>query len=223
MSDSHKIEVDLTSVPPQLRSYLDEVFHQANAAGVQIWLSDQSTVPYNDNSQCNGFFVDEPKPRLAVGCGQPIENWFLVFLHESGHMDQWVKKSPYWDAGKIRGIEAVNLLDLWIDGMIELTETQKWPIVRAAREVELDCERRAVEKIGEYNLPIDPTHYAQRANAYVYYYNMIGWHRKWYSHGREPYNNPDVYKAMPTQLGTDLEYEPAAMSTTIYDALHSCI
>lgn len=50
----------------------------------------------------------------------------------------------------------------------------------------LDCERRALAAIAEYDLPIDPADYARRANAYVHFYSHVAKTRRWNLPDRAP-------------------------------------
>lgn len=216
----HQIDIE---IPNNYRLIVQSVIDKATEHNVHVWLSSNRLVPVNDGSQCNGFFEDEPKPKLAVACGQDPQKWIQILLHESSHMDQWIEKSPYWTNGKFCGIEAINVIELWIRRYIEFQDDKKWKIVRAARNVELDCERRTAIKIANLDIGINPEQYTVRANAYVLFYNIIGLHRRWYTPGREPYNIPEIYNAMPTVFHDDAWYEPINMSMPILTTLMKCL
>lgn len=217
---SHQIDVE---IPNDYKPIVQYVIDKANRHGVEVLLSAERMVPIQDGNDCNGFFQDEPKPKLAVACGQEQDRWIQVLLHESSHMDQWIESSPYWTDGKFCGVEAIDIIELWIRKYVELTDKKKWEIIRAARNVELDCERRTALKIENWDLGISAEQYTQRANAYVLFYNMIGMYRQWYSPGKEPYNDSAIYNAMPKVFHNDAWYEPASMSTQILEALKKCI
>jgi hypothetical protein len=219
----HCIEID---IPDHLNVYVQQLLDKANDHNVKVWLCKDALVPCNDGSMCNGYFIDEPHPILAVACGQPSLSWFQVLLHEGSHMDQWIEKSPYWDAGKVLGVEAISIIELWVQGFIELTEENKWDIFRAARNVELDCERRTLAKIqaGQFKVEgLTADGYARRGNAYILYYNMLGQSRTWYNPGSEPYNMEQVYKVMPPLFYGDDWYEPNNVPTFIMKALEQCL
>lgn len=149
-------------------------------------------------TQCNGYFSNDPE-ELAISTGRPEREWFPVLVHEFCHMNQWSEDSPFWDIS----IYSTYLVDLWLDNKIELTEKQKIEVFRGSILVEHDCERRAIKLIKELDLPIDPIEYVQKANAYVLFYHVIMKHRKWYEIGKEPYNNPEIYLKLPTELIED--------------------
>lgn len=220
----HKIEIIREHLPPSYNTFLDEVIHTANSAGVQIQLINQPHVYCNDETSCAGYFIDSPIPTLSVACDKPKDSWFQTLIHESCHMDQWIENSPYWTNAKVLGIEAVGIIELWVQRYIEMHEMQKWHIIRLARNLELDCERRAVRKIRNLVLPVDIEAYARGANAYVLYYNTIGEERAWYKPGKAPYELAEVLSLMPSiVVHYDEWYEPYNMSPTIKNALRNCL
>jgi hypothetical protein len=198
------VQIDL---PYTSTGFVNDLLHQAKERGVNLILSKEPRVHLASGGECGGYF-DGEKATLAVGCGRPFEEWFPVLIHESCHMDQWIDNAESWTGAYIGGTESVTLLDLWFDRHIELTEEQLWKVVDASREVERDCEERTVEKIIRYGLPFNPQEYAQKGNAYVYSYNMMGLTRKWYGTGNEPYLNESVWKCLPTDFNRDYTQTP---------------
>lgn len=217
------IDINRSLLSQPYNNFLDDVIHTANANGVQIQMSDTDLVYCNSDVPCRGYFTDLPSPVLSVACDYPKEEWLTTLVHESCHMDQWLSDSPYWINAKVLGIEAISLIELWVQGYIELTEEKKWHYIRLARNLELDCERRAVSKIKKLNLPLDVTWYTQRANAYVLYYNAIGYTRKWFKPGKAPYDRPEIYTTLPKEMViSDEWYEPWYMNNDLKQALISC-
>ena len=70
--------------------------------------------------------------------------------------------------------------------------------IRELRNCELDCEKRAVKLMKEYNLPIDIKKYIKQANAYVYFYNTMIDTRKWYK--KSPCIVKEILDIMPTKF-----------------------
>ncbi len=70
----------------------------------------------------------------------------------------------------------------------------------SAKELELDCERRAVKKIKKFDLPLDVEEYIKQASAYIHYYNYMQLRRNNYTPGKEPYYNNTITSAMPKTL-----------------------
>lgn len=198
--------LDARKLSKPLRKFVKDVRTTAKEYGVEIILSDKRSV--GDDKPCNGYFQDGDKPTLAVACGQSFRKWLLVLVHESCHMDQWIEQVPEWTNNLLGTYETMDIIDLWCDHKIELSEEQLDEYIAIAREVELDCEKRSVEKIKEYNLPIDIDEYIQKANAYVWFYTMIKETRQWYKIGREPYNIKRVWSALPTHFVDDYNHVP---------------
>lgn len=213
----HDIQIDLDTIEEPYRSYIEDTFKLAWEHDVSVTMSKERSIKYNEDNDaavCNGYF-DQEAPELAVACGQDFDKWFSVFIHESCHMDQWIEQCPAWTDGEIHGVEAYDLLELWLQGAIELNEEQKHAVIQPPMFVELDCERRVVQKIKDLNLPIDPLRYAQRANSYVYFYLLMGFTRKWYEIDKEPYNYPAIVCKMPTHLDGDYSQIPQGIKETM--------
>lgn len=218
----HDIQIDVESLPKPAQNLINKTIELADEWDVRVVLSKERSVPISDaedSGQCNGTFSEDP-PELTVACGQPFEKWFTIFIHEGCHMDQWIEECPAWVDGKILGVEAYQLLELWLQHKIELTEEQKQAIIYPSMFIELDCERRVAKKIKELNLPLDVEYYCQRANAYVYFYHLMGLTREWYEIGKEPYNYPEIVEKMPTNLDGDYETLPQGIKEVMVANLY---
>jgi len=150
-------------------------------------------VKYADGTFVNGYFCDTDRV-LAVSTYN--DNWFPILVHEYGHLLQFLEDyKPFIQYNSVSG-------DFWC-----ALEGKK--VKKRAKDicqlVEFDCERRVLEMIKEYDLPIEPKHYAKRANAYVYFYEVVARTGNWYDMGNEPYNNKAILKRMPSKL--DYEYK----------------
>lgn len=170
---------------------------------------------------CNGYFIDSPVPTLAVGMGKPEHLWLTTLIHEYNHMQQWKEQSKEWLESTIsENIEAMDLIDLWIQGTISLDESQKDKIFSRSIAVEKDCEERTVKFIIENGLTnlINPIEYAQKANAYILFYHMVKKTRKWYIPGKEPYNNPQIYTKMPSHFNLDYSALTPELETILEEA-----
>jgi hypothetical protein len=153
--------------------------------------------------KCNGFFETKPNV-LAVACGQEFNKWFSIFIHESSHMDQWAESSSLWTHEK----NDSAALDSWIEGKKELSNKELQVCIDRIRDLELDCERRAIQKIKKWNLPIDTETYIKKANSYVFFYNFLKENRAWYKKGKEPYNNEEVWMNAPGHFNGDYSSIP---------------
>ena len=52
---------------------------------------------------------------------------------------------------------------------------------KTVQEMELDCERKSVEMIKKFDLPIDIEEYTSIANIYIFYYTYAKKNRCWFS------------------------------------------
>lgn len=156
------------------------------------------------NIKCNGFFESQYNyqgkngPYLCVAIKKSLNKWLPIFIHETCHMDQWLENSPLWLTSK-----DFALLDNWLEGK-EYPIKEIIEFIHKVILVEADCERRTIEKIKKYNLPIDTKYYAQRANAYLYYYQWLVANRLLYK--TAPYEVPEIIGFMPEEIKSDDEY-----------------
>jgi hypothetical protein len=155
-----------------------------------------------DDVECSGFFTDEPQPLLRVNASDDLQEWFPIFIHETCHKDQFLEKSDEWTAKIQKDYDSELIFDMWVARAIELKKHQFGPVLQQIIDIELDCEKRAVYKIKEYDLPLDVEEYIQKANAYIFYYHAVA-HQRRYSQRRAPYANPNVWKKMPVDFDCD--------------------
>ena len=73
-------------------------------------------------------------------------------------------------------------------------------IITPTQLLEWDCEKRVLEEIRHWGLPISIREYTRKALAYVIFYEYVKKHRKWYKIGHEPYRNENVLKLMSTNI-----------------------
>lgn len=176
---------------------LKEILRRSHLFGVSVVLSPHNYV-LCEGIKVSGYFdPDEQNPVLAVGWNHPRR--LGVLLHEYSHLTQWVERTPLW-------VEAEDVKwDEWLSG-------KKIPKVReqivASRELEADCERRAVRLIRELEAPIDIADYCRAANSYVHFYNILADVRKWYRPDRRPHSTPEVIQHFNSTLDKDFSETP---------------
>ncbi len=71
-----------------------------------------------------------------------------------------------------------NIFGDWLKGK-RCLKKDAHDCIDILKNLELDCEKRSVEKILKYNLPIDIKEYIQKANCYVFFYNHMKKTRQW--------------------------------------------
>lgn len=208
----------LALVPPgtPARRLLDDVCAQADAAGVTLILSpDKHT--FQGGLACSGYFLDQPVPTLAVALGNPVEEWVPILAHESCHFDQWREGSTAWTGLYDFGTqEASVLLDQWLEGAVELEPQTLKRVIAAIQNVEHDAEKRTLIKMQAYGIPVDSAEYAQKSNAYVYFYSWVGETRRWSDPGRAAYKLEEIWRHAPAVFTGAVE----ACPPSLLDACH---
>lgn len=164
---------------------------------VELQLIPQSIVGLPDDSsyECAGFFTEHPDLILCVATGKPRNDWLPVLAHEYSHFRQWVDGSEVWQSNIYEGVDGEGLIDNWIHHRIELHPKKLEEYVITTLGVELDAEKRAVEYIKGFALPIEEQEYIQRANASLMYYGFIPQIRRWFDYN--PFEIKEVYSEMP--------------------------
>lgn len=132
------------------------------------------------------------KEKLTIATGGNLEAWLQVFLHETCHLDQAQENQEWFDSIDPH----ISDLDDWLENK-EPVNPVNWESVSKIVEMEHDCEKRALKKIKDFNLPINPDQYAQKANAYLKSYIDTLKNSQWES---APYNDPSKWSIMPNQL-----------------------
>ncbi len=194
---------DRVRIPKQYSAFIADVRKRAKKHGVKFLLNKHQNFVECGGINSNGYFSDEDPPTLAVGMGsRPLHQWFIILLHESCHMDQWIEQTDVWNNCTVGNGEwdTTAVIDLWINNIVELNIAQRNDYIKRSFEVELDCEKRSAAAIEKWDLPIHVPQYIQKANAYVTFYKIIQKSRKWYKIGKEPYYIRKIWKQMPTKF-----------------------
>ena len=195
----------------EIKDFVEKIKSDCEKNGVKTLILDETHVPYlNTDMKVNGYFSDYPDKVLACATKKPVEDWITILAHESSHMDQSVENSDVWKKlvdSRIGTKDVYDFIDEWINGK-EFTQNQLDTFFKIAINTELDCEKRTVEKLKKYELPVNIEEYIQNANAYVYFYLIIQKYRKWYIAGKEPYRIKEITSEMPTNFNNDYNILP---------------
>lgn len=145
-----------------------------------------------------GGYFDESDGILKVA-GKNI-HWFDILIHEYCHFIQWLEKAECLktfdkDAGS---------WDIWLRKKVELSEKKLDKAFKAARNVELDCEKRVIKMAKKYNLPLNVKYYIKGANAYMYLHSFVKKNRIWPSKSLSV--SKGLFKLMPTKFLTEEQY-----------------
>jgi hypothetical protein len=157
-------------------------------------------IPDSNGVESSGHFSDDPC--LTVYTTDKIDEWLPIFVHESCHKDQFLEKTDIWNNRIGDSYDALEIFDMWIDRHVELKKHQMRPVLDNIIQVELDCERRAVEKIKKQNLDINISEYIQKANVYIWYYHAAAYERA-YTKRISPIANSKVWTKMPLDFNNN--------------------
>lgn len=197
------VGIDLSKLTTEQRKFVTFVISKAEREEIEVILSPDPYVSLS-GTNVSGYFDEDT---FAVGCGRPVEQWFEVFVHESCHMDQFLEDDPVWTAIKITpDVDVYEVIDLWTDHHIELSDEQRMKYLEACFAIERNCEERVLKAVDQWQLPIDKREYAQKSNAYIWFYYIIGLIRKWYPYGKEPYHLKELWSMMPST--TAISFKP---------------
>jgi hypothetical protein len=189
-------ESDITKI----KVFIDDLKIYTKENNIKLILSPEKGVQFSEGGiLCNGYF-DDITSTLACALGKDVSQWLVILLHESCHMDQWVEKVPEWTENV-----GMDNIEKWLNGDDSVNMNNIDNEIRTSIIVEVDCEKRTVEKIKKYGLDsiINIDEYIQKSNAYVLFYLWMRNNRKWYTIGKEPYNIPDVVSVMPKTFDID--------------------
>ena len=205
------IEIDITKLRTTANvikfiNYHIDILRQHN---ISINLSSNDYVYFN-MLRCGGYF-DENNLTFAVGCGGQPEDWLPIFTHETCHVDQWLQNHNLFEAfcktditGLLPDDGPSRIFDDWLMHKLELSDESLNALIFAIISLELDCEKRAVEKIKIWNLPIDLDWYIQQSNQYLWSHWVMKLSRNWNSASL----NEKIFSLLPTDFNQDYSCLP---------------
>lgn len=159
--------------------FIDDTLEIADKNRITIRVSEDKLVYENetDKTGCVGYFSSYNRELAISVYDKNIIKWVGLLVHESCHMDQYLEDRVFWN----RCINGTANFFEWLDHKREFTPRQLEKNRNLAIELELDCEKRSIEKIKKYKLPIDIKQYKQKSNTYFYGIMYCGVKRNWYN------------------------------------------
>lgn len=188
--------------------FVKHVRHQCKRYGCKLKLIYKELLEEEDGSTCEGYFSDDPL-ELVVATRCLYTDFISTLVHEYSHFEQWIEESKYFAGGKYFSGGKYNyhsILERWIGGE-NFTKKTIERTIDVVRNCELDCERRSVENIKKYNLPINIEKYCKNASAYIYFYNFIKKTRVWETK-HKPSDCKKIIDIMPTDLSGNFSRTP---------------
>jgi hypothetical protein len=191
MHDNEKVEIFIAHVKSECEKHGVE-YRRFNAPFVEL----------TESIKCSGFFsdgTDESFDHPILCFADERTDWLEILVHEYCHMTQWLDGDHFDLWGK--AVDAIDFVDKWIGGE-DISGIEEY--INISRDLELDNEKRSVEMMKKFDLPIDISKYIKKSNAYVHFYNYLKTTRKWSVPGNAPYQNENILNAMSENF--DMEY-----------------
>jgi hypothetical protein len=189
-----------SKLPPAVRRFLSDHLLGYATKGYRITLhpGEKITAPGMT------YTGEATAEKLEIAIGGELESWLGILVHETCHLDQHQEDPTTFN----RADTALVRISSWLD---RSTDDLNPPDFRTILELESDCERRTVEKIARFALPLDPEDYTRRANAYLLSYGVALRHRTWIP---QPYRDDTLCKKMTSLkiLGVDEALAPSLVS-----------
>lgn len=164
--------------------FIKHVKAVARKHGVKLKISKSKNVRGpGETSLCSGYFYDDNKRKLLVVAsgGKTKIEWVSVLAHEYSHMMQWIEgDKTYKDTSMRNGGDSYYHLSMLESGKANYNKRLRQIYTRKTIMCELNCERRTIKTIKDFNLPIDINQYKKEAAAILYKYLLLCKTGKWY-------------------------------------------
>jgi len=186
--------------------FVKHVKQQCKRYGCKFSLTYKSNVICDDDDEsCFGYFRDEPL-ELVVATRCLYTEFLSTLVHEYSHFEQWTEGSKFFSGGRVNFDYSWTIVQRWMDGEKFTNQTVK-KAMDVVRACELDCERRSVENIKKYKIPVNVKNYCKRASSYIYFYNFVKKYKIWDTK-HNPADFPVIIKEMPDNLNGDYTKTP---------------
>jgi len=174
-----------------MKKLISDTNKYAKRNGIKIALIKKKQVVCNgETMKTNGYFDSEAR-KLVVAVDKPDSEWQPIFIHESCHMEQFIENPFLWEKWNV----GFTHFFTWLEGGMELDEKTLLMSYQDIVDCELDCEKRAVQKIIKYGIDIDIKKYKKMSNLYLYSYAYVMASKKWKT---GIYHNQELLKCTPT-------------------------
>ena len=179
-------------------NFIEHVKSECEHYHIKCDLRDTTYVKISDSIKASGYF-DESVPTLV--CSMKRKDSIEILAHEYGHLTQWVDNIPLWKTVEY----SMPKLDAWLGGE-EVPNIEEH--IANCRDLELDNEKRTINIIKKFKLPINLGNYRKKANSYVMFYNYMLISRRWCTPENSPYGNKRIISAMPNKFNMNYNKLP---------------
>jgi len=183
------------------KSFIKLVKTKCEEHNVELILKRTKKIKISEDIKVGGYFEEITKKKGRLVCAMNHPQYLSILVHEFSHMEQWIEQIDIW-----KKMAKCNGVDDWLEGKnIRNVFSQ----IDTMKMLELDCEKRSIQNIKKYNLPIDVPSYIQKANSYVLFYNYLKKSRKWSKPGNAPFSpkNESLWSLCPKTFRPDSYYE----------------
>jgi len=177
--------------PDAYHNFVTDTLATAESNRIKIRRGSNMCIGEDDQMKCSGYFCAGNRELALCDNYSNIATWLGTFLQGSCYMDQWHQCKELWN----NNITGVGYYFDFLEKKIDLSPPEVENCIRNVINLKLDCEKRSVEKIKKYNLPLDLKESKEKANAYLYTIVYCAQKRQWYNRLCS-----DTFGVLPTQF-----------------------
>lgn len=158
-----------------VRKLINDIKKTCSDNNVNLYLPKRNSIVLG-NTRVAGYFYtpQNRKPSLVTAWNYKDKyNTIATLIHESCHLDQYLESKRFKN-----DYIHIDTIDKWLLGK-DFPPSKIKKAFDITIQIELDCEKRAVQKIKDYNIPIDIPSYIQNANTYICFYHYLKITRTW--------------------------------------------
>lgn len=179
-----------------INKFISDLTDKCKHYGVELYISKSKRV--NCGGTYSSGYFDGTNKKIAIAGKLKTNDFISILVHEASHFDQWILNNKVWkDYSNLNHNYSFN------DVIKGLTPVDAVHYCKTFAKLEWDCERKAVNTIKKYNLPIDIKDYCKKANAYIYFWLLLPELKNWYADsktGKAPYGKKNIVNLCPTKI-----------------------
>lgn len=172
-----------------VEKFIDTLEKTCKSNNVKLVLHDMCYII--DNGDKFGGWFDPYLKELHCSFPNKIKPKYVeVLIHESCHLDQWIKQTPVWV--KEQGNRSLEIFWDWTKG--NKANNITWHL-KNIQKMEAECERMSIQKIVDLDLGLNIERYTKKANAYLLFYTILKETKKWCDY--PPYKFKEIWNQLP--------------------------
>lgn len=191
----------------KVESFKSFVKKSLERKGFTLVLVDDHSVELGGGLFSSGYFDDQNKV-LKVATKRDQWQWLAVLVHEFCHFLQYIEDCDAWRNCYVGKTDANTIVDNWLAGDDSIHYRLICNYIERVQMLEFDCEKRSVEMIKQFNLPISIRKYTRAACAYVHFHNCMAETRQWVKRGYKISEDDKLLNLVPCTLNQDFLHTP---------------